>query len=737
MTQIIRNPQPSFASGEVSEYIHGRNDFRRHDTGLARGEGVCVLPTGGLTRRPATKHIGEALTGSVLVPHEASVSATRVIELGSLQARFISNGAFVMDGGTPYTLTTGYQGSDLPDLRWWPSGDVMYFTSPTAGLRQFRNFSATNWTDSAIELSRGPFLDRNSDDTHKISVSAITGTGITLTASGGYTFASDLVGALFQFNETELDHIKEWVSGASSALNVKVRHDGRVYINSGAAGSNGANPPTHGFGAVAPNQSTGVVWTYVRGSFGVVKITAVAGDGLTATADVVLEVPPEYLPATNADGTSGWAEGAFSAARGYPDDIVIHKERLTLAKGLRVYLGTTSDYFNFEVTDFPDSPFSELIGQNTGRANDVVWMLPGKVLAIGTVGEEHALFQSDLKSGLSSDNKRLDLTTTEGSINHRAIAVGSGEILFAADGGRAIYNQIFDFQIDDFTADDKSVASAHLLAPGIKKIVWQRKPYRIAWVLLTDGQLRMLTYDRGKNLLGFARAGLNGVVEDMAVVGRQGENHDDLVLRVRHTLPGGDKVALEVLDKFYDNQVDASDLYSRIYLDGMITGMGGLTSTLTGLDFYAGGELTVVSREHGEMGEYTVNGSGEIDLGAKQVTDWWAGLKPTHHIKLLGTAQQIESGSIEGHLRNVIGLALRVIGGPGVFVGDASDDELLEEIDFENVDFSEDPTVKAKTEIIDVGTDWDHEDQLDIVARGPFAFELLRADRVVEASRGA
>lgn len=69
--------------------------------------------------------------------------------------------------------------------------------------------------------------------------------------------------------------------------------------------------PRDGWGLGGRN---GVLWRYLHSGFGVCRITAVAGDGLTATADVVprqdgeIELPAQVVGSTFA--TYKWAHYA-------------------------------------------------------------------------------------------------------------------------------------------------------------------------------------------------------------------------------------------------------------------------------------------------------------------------------------------------------------------------------------------------------------------------------------------
>ena len=55
--------QTSFASGELSPLLKGRTDLDQYYKGVQQGEGVVIVPQGGLKRRPGTQFIARILQG--------------------------------------------------------------------------------------------------------------------------------------------------------------------------------------------------------------------------------------------------------------------------------------------------------------------------------------------------------------------------------------------------------------------------------------------------------------------------------------------------------------------------------------------------------------------------------------------------------------------------------------------------------------------------------------------------
>lgn len=99
--------QPSFAAGEVSPALYGRVDLAKYRTGLARCRNFFVDYRGGVSNRPGTKFVGQALDSTYtlwLIPFNFNAEQTYILEFGQQTMRVIMDGGYVTT--SPLTIVS-------------------------------------------------------------------------------------------------------------------------------------------------------------------------------------------------------------------------------------------------------------------------------------------------------------------------------------------------------------------------------------------------------------------------------------------------------------------------------------------------------------------------------------------------------------------------------------------------------------------------------------------------------
>jgi hypothetical protein len=193
--------------------------------------------------------------------------------------------------GVPATLSNHYATSDLPNLRWAQSADVLDVVVNTQPLSALTRVEPTSFTFTIPQLLFGPFQDLNTDGTTTVYASATQGS-VTLTASSAI-FKSAHVGALFTIQEQFLGSILPWVAdqtwstGGAGVATALCRSDGKIYVAVGPPGSGDTNTgsfqPVHTSGTqwdgnVGPTPGVsgfqnGIEWQFVSTNAGVALIT--------------------------------------------------------------------------------------------------------------------------------------------------------------------------------------------------------------------------------------------------------------------------------------------------------------------------------------------------------------------------------------------------------------------------------------------------------------------------------
>lgn len=721
----VRIKQRSFAAGEIAEEFYGHEEYRIFQTGLARCRGFVVKPGGGLTRLPPTELITLAYDKSILIDMSPGSQDVFTIELGHLKARFFRNGAQLLDGaGRVYEIAHPYQAQDHAKLRWEKSGDTLFLTHPVRGMWKLVRRGNVDWMSQAYVFDKVPFADENGDEAKTLRVSGEIN-AVTLEA-GGWIFSQDMVGEQLRLRDFDQRVIPAWVSNENVSPGAHRSYNGRIYRQQAAVAQNaGPNPPTHTEGTRRAT-SGGCLWKFVRDGYGIVLITSVTSP-TTANGTVLVRLPEEFTANNDADydgqaKSFRWSQQAFSAGNGWPETIRIHGQRLYLGKNNRFWASEQSDYYSFEYGATPDKALSETLGSSTGRTDDIKWMSSGKVLMVGASGDEFSLSAGSIKEGISPSSLRIDLATSDGSSDAQPVRAKSAT-LHVSEDGLSLYEIIYDFQIDDFNSDDRAQPSFHLLAHGLRKIVYQRNPMRIIWGIDGSGVLVGFTYNPRQEVFGWHyHPKTDCVIEDICVTPSTDQIGDDLWLRVRRNVCGVSQVFIERMRNYFMRGRDVDPTLIP-YLDCQVTAVGCDINSVGALKYLKGQKIAAISNR-GFEGEFTVDVNGCIDLKRDGIDRVTIGIPYRSHGRTLPQVPSLDDGPAERRLRVAKGMRMRALGGAGALAGDIGDPDHAETL------FPGQKTIDAKAglrvpaNVTPVSLPWGDEGQIDFWTDDAYPFEI-------------
>jgi hypothetical protein len=547
--------QNNFNGGEISPLLYGRPDVDRYKTGLKTCLNFIPLVQGPVERRPGTVHITEVKTSSAatrIVRFEFSTSQAYIIEFGNLYCRFIKDNAQIVSG-TPVELVTTYLTADLFQLKFAQSADVLYVTHPDYPPRKISRTSDTAWSITNITFSDGPFLNTNVETT-TLGLSALTGS-VTVTASAITGINSDT-----GFQTTDIGRQIRWKDAAAN-------------------------------------------WTFLT-------ITARA-----STTSVTATIDGPDASATTA--TVNWRLGVWSETTGYPAAVTFHQNRLAFAgptdNPQRVDLSRTGDFENFAPTE-PDATVVDDNGVTNTLSADTVnairWLADDeKGLLIGTVGGEWVMRPSDTGAVLTPSTVQSKRSSAYGSANIQPIRAGRA-VIFAQKALRKLRELAYVFEDDGFRAPDLTLISEHITRTGVVDMAYQSEPQSLIWVVLTDGTLVCLTYDRDQKVVGWSRHVVGGVsdagstqakVESVAVIPNAEGTADELYAVVQRHIDGASVRYIEYLKPLWDGINDQEDAFfvdSGLSLDTPLT-ISGITKadpcvvTATGHGFADGEQVRI------------------------------------------------------------------------------------------------------------------------------------------------
>jgi len=302
----------------------------------------------------------------------------------------------------------------------------------------------------------------------------------------------------------------------------------------------------------------------------------------------------------NSGITDTYRLGAWSETTGWPSQIQFYEQRLyfanNFAQPIGIWASVAGDYENMAPSDLvskvlDSSALTIIVACN--QADPIMWLCSGPVLMIGTQGNEFTLKANNLSEAITPTNFMAPRQTSFGSINHIPVRAGT-TTLFIQRAGNKIRELTYNFQIDQYEAKDITVVSEHILRQGGGAVLATllAEPANIIWVLLANGTLAALTYERDQDVIAWHRHTIQGgTVESIESVPSVDGKSSDLYLIVRRQVGGVSKRFIERLEVDFTSTV----LSSAFFVDCGISYSGNATLSPNGFDLLNGETVDVIA----------------------------------------------------------------------------------------------------------------------------------------------
>ena len=150
----------NFTGGEFSPSLYGRVDLAKYYNGCRLLENYLIKPQGGAVRRPGTYYVEDVKYHNRkvrLIPFEFSDTQAYILEFGHEYIRFYMDEGQLQSGSAAYEIASPYQESDLFELDYAQSADVMYIVHPDYAPRKLTRTGHTAWTLSTPAFTANPF----------------------------------------------------------------------------------------------------------------------------------------------------------------------------------------------------------------------------------------------------------------------------------------------------------------------------------------------------------------------------------------------------------------------------------------------------------------------------------------------------------------------------------------------------------------------------------------------------
>lgn len=684
--------QTNVTAGEVGQLIGARVDIDKYSHALEICENFWIFQQGAAFRRSGSRFIAEVKDSSKttrLVPFEFSDVQAYVLEFGDLYFRVYKDEGRIEIASVPIEFVTLFAESDIPNLSWAQSADILFMCSGVHPVQKITRTSDTLWTVTEFVPLDGPYFVENTDTTVTVTPAAVTGSGIAVTSSSPLFASSDTSG-----------------TGGTGVVDraIRIRHGATV-----------------GWATIASFISSTSITVDIKADFG----------------------------ATTA--TSTWRLGSWSSTTGFPKHVTFHEERFVLANTTAqpdtFFMSKSADFEAFSPTEFDgslidDNGIAYTLGAN--KVNAINFLSSGNSLLIGTLGAEWEVSSDSLDTPITPTNVNARRTTSKKSReNVQAFHIDSSTF-FIQKAGRKLIEHVS--KTDELAADDVTILSPHILREGTAavQLEYQAEPQSIIHVIREDGQLATMTYNRRQKVFGWSRQifGGDAKIKSDAVIPSLDGNDETTYLIAERTIDGGIKKYVEFIEEdFYPTSgQDKEDMFfvdSGLSLNNLQINSGDLTSgniyrvvdstggdysvvggpssptdgeeftatstatptygtgfvrevqaTITGLD-HLEGELVQVCGDGANLPNETVS-SGSITL-AKNVAFASVGYQYISKIKTLRIEAGGSLGTAQGKMKRIDHLSIRVLDSIGFSFGTDEDNLDLKSFTEESLPMDQSP----------------------------------------------
>jgi len=643
----IKQVQTNFSSGEVDPLLRMRVDTGAYQNGAATLRNCSLLNTGGVSRRAGTRYLATLTTDSRLLPFEFSSSERYVFALSNGRLDVFSTSGTLL---TTITSTVPWTGAQLRQISYTQAADVMILCHPSWAPRVVRRTGASSFTISTFAFDTS--LDGNkiyqpyykfADDTVTISVSAVSGTGVTITASSA-VFTSAYVGTIVRWKDVEI-LITTYTNATTLVGNIKGRLEGSLDINPlRTSHSSDVVEVTHALHGFATGQSVtisgangfaGVTFAQINGTFSITVIddnrySYATGHNANASED---GGGPTVKFTSSTTSTRDWSEQTYSAVNGYPGAVAFHESRLWFGGSSAVPDGLWASkiglFFNFDVGEgLDDESIQITIGSED--ISNVKHIVSNRDLQIFTASGEFFVPRSSTQA-MTPTTIRISRQTPFGSSDVTPLPF-DGATLFVQGSGKSVREFVYNDSANGYASTDITLLSSHLINSPVDMAVLFGSTVRgeqYALVVNNDGTMAVFNSARSENVAGwttweFGTKAIN-LFRSVCTLGEL------VFVAVQRNLT----YTLELLS-------DAEALT----VDSAISLTGSSSATWTLGSYYANKVVDVVSSNM-YLGTFTANGSGVITL-TEPVTKVTAGFTYPVEITTLPVHLQLPTGSLLG-----------------------------------------------------------------------------------------
>ncbi len=612
-----------------------------------------------VTQGPVVFRAGSALGAADLIPQTTLDTGTHslactpgtsnlCIQIETTDAWSKTLTSCVIEPAGPLVLPTPWAASDLANIRYDQSGDIIFIGCYGQQQYKIERRGAHSWSTVLYYADDGPF-----NDTPGIEANFTPGAyyGNTTLTSDRPWFEPGHVGCLFrlfsngQFNQTILGNQNAFtpavrVTGVGSTRNYSWNTSGtwsgtltfqRSYdsatagfidVSTATANASPTFSSSTGGTSGTPDLDNVICWervgfkggnytggnvmvtsTYAGGGgYGICRVT-----GYNSPASVNIQVLDAF---STLQATTDWVEGQWSGVSGFPTSVCFHEGRLCWFGSDQAWLSASDNFTAYADINPDGTPTGDAGSINVtlgaGPVDTISWGLSLTRLQLGREQSIGSARSDNFDSPMTPTNIVIRDSSDQGDERLPAVKAGKRGI-FVQQSGRKVYELFFNAQEMDYDDRDLTRLNLDIGLAGFVDIDKVTQPDKMILLPRGDGQVACLLYDVKDEVEAWWRIQTLGVIENVAVLPQNGI--EDLVYFVVRRVVNG------VTRRFIERLAARTNCVGGAVnqqLDCHVVYQGSPTTaiTLTQLP----NTLVSVWADGQAIGTATTNGSGVLTL---------------------------------------------------------------------------------------------------------------------------
>lgn len=758
MAEIV---QRSFTSGEIAPSLRSRVDINKYQSGLALCENFIVRVQGGAYSRPGTRfidEIGDSSKKSRILPFSFNTEQTYILVFEDLKLRFMKDGAYILNGGSPYEIATPYTEAQLSRLNITQDADVLTIVHPSHDPANLSRIADTNWTLTDIDYAPtvtppvwASSVVLNITNITQADPAVVTVASTAALVNGNTADIADVLGM------TEINGLSPLITIINSTTFSldDVDSTGFTAYSSGGTATVG-NITTEGSGAGTYHKTYIYIVTAVDGN-GVESLesttVSITTPSLTVTAGIRLNWNAVsgasyyriYKDPSNNTDVFGWIGDSkttlfvdfniapitsdsppldrqpFAAADDKPAAVSYYQQR-------QIFANTNNEPQVMFTTQTGN--YSSLRKSSPSRDDDAIT----QTIKANQVNEIRHIVSLDAMILLTSGgewkaSEGQDQVLTPSTLGFRPQSFNGSSwvppviinntVLYVQTSGTRIRDLGYQFSADKFEGDDLSIMSEHLFENHtIVDMAFSADPYGILWCVRDDGILLGLTYQRQQQVWGWHQHDFGGIVESVAVI--KEDNRDALYMIVQRTI---NSATVRYIERMEIRDTSSAD--NAFCVDSGLSYNGAPTTAISGLN-HLEGEAVAVLADGNEVTGLTVSG-GAITL-PRAASVVHVGLAYTPAIELLDIDSPGQT-TLKGREVSVSQVVIEVEKSRGGFIGPKLDaggtGQMLEIKPRFDSDGYDAIALKTFKEEINIDPQWQKGGGVRIEQRSPLPLAIL------------